>query len=107
VEIVETYDGVWYAPAPVLWESLRYSAQAQRHAGVASTAAALGWLEASSVTQAAAVEAATIEAELLDRGRQINALDVLFAGVVREAGRTIVTRDSDFERVEGLQVESY
>jgi tRNA(fMet)-specific endonuclease VapC len=64
-------------------------------------------LEASSVTQAAAVEAATIEAELLDRGRQINALDVLFAGVVREAGRTIVTRDSDFERVEGLQVESY
>ncbi|ADJ16949.1 PilT protein domain protein (plasmid) [Halalkalicoccus jeotgali B3] len=45
-----------------------------------------------------------IEAELLDQGTPINAVDMLIAGIVREAGATIVTRDSDFNRIEGLQV---
>jgi tRNA(fMet)-specific endonuclease VapC len=34
-------------------------------------------------------------------------MDVLIAGVVREAGGTIVTRDQDFARIDGLPVESY
>jgi tRNA(fMet)-specific endonuclease VapC len=57
------------------------------------------------VTGDAAREAALIEAELLEQGTPINALDMLIAGVVRDAGATLVTRDSDFDSVAGLDVE--
>ena len=107
VAVIEGYDGTWYAPTPVLWEMLRYGAQADRQDGVARTASALDWLEALPVSTAAVREAALIEAELLDRGAPINAVDMLIAGVVREAGGTIVTRDDDFEHVDGLTVETY
>jgi len=34
-------------------------------------------------------------------------MDALIAGVVREAGGTLVTRDSHFDRVAGLDVTTY
>lgn len=104
--VIEGYDGTWYVPTPVLWEALRYGAQSHRQDGVRKTASALDWLEPLDVTSAAVREAALIEAELLDQGTPINAVDMLIAGIVREAGATLVTRDRDFDRVEGLEVES-
>ncbi|KYH25008.1 tRNA(fMet)-specific endonuclease VapC [Halalkalicoccus paucihalophilus] len=102
--VIESYDGAWYLPIPVLWEALRYGAQASRKPGVTETEAALNWADPLPVTAGAVTEAAMIEAELLDQGTPINAVDMLIAGIVREAGATIVTRDSDFNRIEGLQV---
>lgn len=102
--VIESYDGAWYLPTPVLWETLRYGARASRKPGVIETEAALDWADPLPVTAGAVTEAALIEAELLDHGTPINALDMLIAGIVREAGATIVTRDSDFSRVDGLQV---
>jgi tRNA(fMet)-specific endonuclease VapC len=106
-EIIETYDGTWYTPTPALWEALRYGAQTQRQAGVTRTVSALDWAEPLPVTRNAVREAALIEAELLDQGTPINALDMLIAGIVREAGATLVTRDSDFDSVDGLDVEQF
>ncbi len=104
-EVIEAYRGTWYAPTPVLWEALRYSAQTQRREGVTRTVTALDWLAPLPVTGDAAREAALVEAELLEQGTPINALDMLIAGVVRDAGATLVTRDSDFDSVAGLDVE--
>lgn len=59
------------------------------------------------MTEAAAREAALVEAELLDTGHPINLGDVLVAGVCRHHGTGIVTRDDRFERVEGLEVIAY
>lgn len=106
-EVIEGYEGTWYAPTPVLWEMLRYGAQADRQEGVTRTVSALDWLEALPVTATTVREAALIEAELLDQGTPINAVDLLIAGVVREAGGTLVTRDSDFEHIQELTVEAY
>lgn len=104
-DVIESYRGVWYAPTPVLWEALRYGAQTKRREEVTETALALDWTEPLPATAAAVREAAVIEAELLDRGAPINAVDMLIAGIAREAGATIVTRDRDFSRVGGLAVE--
>jgi predicted nucleic acid-binding protein len=34
-------------------------------------------------------------------------MDILLAGIVRESKGTVITRDQDFGKVEGLDVESY
>lgn len=52
----------------------------------------------------AAEEAAEIRATLADRGESINKLDVLIAGVARQAGATVVAVDRDFGRVPDLDV---
>lgn len=106
-DVIESYTGTWYAPTPVLWEALRYAAQTQRRKGVATTVDALDWVAPLSLSRSAVREAACIEAELLDQGTPINPLDMLIAGVIREAGAVLVTRDSDFGRVDGLDVEQF
>lgn len=46
--------------------------------------------------------------ELLDRGERIGAVDVLLAGTARSHEMSVLTRNVDeFERVEGLAVETY
>jgi predicted nucleic acid-binding protein len=53
-------------------------------------------------------EAVQIQHELLDRGKRIGAVDVLIAGKARSHGMTVLTRNVDeFERVDGLAVETY
>lgn len=104
-DVIESYTGTWYAPTPVIWEALRYAAQTQRHKGVETTVAALDWLVPLPLSIDVVQEAACIEAELLDEGTPINPLDMLIAGVIREAGAVLVTRDSDFNHVDDLDVE--
>lgn len=55
---------------------------------------------------AAAAEAAEIRATLADRGDRINSLDMLIAGVAREADATVVAIDRDYGRVPDLDVRN-
>ena len=64
----------------------------------------LEWVEVVPFDEAAATEAAEIRDELRRTGTMIPSQDVMLAGVVREAGGTLVTRDDDFAAVEGLDV---
>jgi predicted nucleic acid-binding protein len=66
--------------------------------------AALAWSETLEFTAAAAREAATIRAGLLDPGTQMGAADAVVAGTAREADAELVTLDTDFERVPDLSV---
>lgn len=52
-------------------------------------------------------ESLVIAAELLDAGDRIKLGDALIAGVCRHNGARIVTRDHHFDRVDGLDVETY
>lgn len=52
----------------------------------------------------AAEEAAEIRAALADRGELINRLDMLIAGVARQADATVIAVDRDYGRVPGLDV---
>ena len=52
----------------------------------------------------AAEEAAEIRATLADRGDVINKLDMLIAGVARQAGASVVAVDRDYGRVPDLNV---
>lgn len=65
----------------------------------------LDWLEPVALTIGAAANAARIDAELHSNGEPMGSLDTLIAGVARDAGATVVTRDAHFERVANLDVE--
>lgn len=65
---------------------------------------ALDWTESLGFTEAAARDAARIRADLLAMGTPIGAADILIAGITRAEGATLITRDTDFERVPDLQL---
>jgi len=100
-------DEPMYAPTFALWEVLRGAARLDGVEGVDDLRAELEWLDPLPFSDAAAAEAATIEAELREGGDEINAADYPIAGTARNAGATVVTADSDFERVPGLDVVRY
>jgi len=54
-----------------------------------------------------AEEAAVVEKELMKEGKQINALDVLIAGIARKNGLILITNDKDFRKVRNLRAETY
>lgn len=52
--------------------------------------------------------AGTISGRLARRGRMLDPIDVQIAGMALAEGRPVLTRDTgDFERVAGLDVETY
>ena len=105
---LEANDGAEYAiPAVAYFEVLRGGARLRGPAGVADLVDQLAWADRLPLTPAGAREAALIDGELKDAGDDINLGDVLIAGNIREAGGTVLTRDGHFERVEGLDVETY
>lgn len=65
---------------------------------------ALAWADVIEFTEPAAQETAQIRADLLERGERINAMDMLIAGVAREANMILVATDEHFNRVPGLDV---
>lgn len=97
----------WFAPTVVLYEIYRYQARQAGADGISELEDSLEWLDPVPLTHAGVREAALIDAELMTAGTPINQMDVLIAGVTREAGGTLVTRDGDFATVENLDVESY
>ncbi|HTT44651.1 MAG TPA: type II toxin-antitoxin system VapC family toxin, partial [Thermoplasmata archaeon] len=54
-----------------------------------------------------AEEAARLGGELDRRGLAIGNLDLLIAAIVRTNRSILVTRDRDFQRIPGLQLETY
>jgi tRNA(fMet)-specific endonuclease VapC len=100
-------DKPFFAPSLVLFEVYRGAARVEGQAGVEQVVSSLDWVEPLPLTDAAAREAALVEAELLDAGERVNLGDTLVAGVCRHHGARIVTRDSHFDRVTDLEVIEY
>lgn len=100
-------DTPFFVPSLVSFEVYRGAARTGGREAVDRVISGLDWLDPLPLDEAAAREAALIEAELLDSGTRINLGDTLIAGVCRHHGATILTRDSHFDRVEGLVVETY
>lgn len=100
-------DRPFVAPSLALFEVYRGAARTGGQDQIGRAASALEWVDPLTLTDACAREAAVIEAELLDDGESINLGDVLIAGVCRHNSATLVTRDSDFDRVTDLDVTSY
>jgi len=96
-----------FAPTVALHEVFVGAARLRGVEDVEDAREDLDWVEPLELTADGAAEAALIEAELEDAGAKIEAMDTLIAGVVREAGGTLVTRDSHFDRVAGLDVQTY
>lgn len=97
----------WFAPTLALFEAYRGATRTAEREGIERVAEGVGWVEPLPLTDEAAKEAAVIEAELLDKGEPVNLGDVLIAGVCREAGARLVTRDEDFQCVDDLEVSTY
>lgn len=100
-------DKPFYTPSLALFEAYRGAATSAGRDGIDRVATGLEWIEPLAVTDGAAREAAVVEAELLEAGTPINLGDVLIAGVCRHNDARLVTRDDDFEKVDGLETVSY
>lgn len=95
-----------YVPTLVLYEVYRGSLFADGD-DVDDLAGALEWLHRLPMTESSVREAVEVERELRAEGRPINQLDVLIAGVVRDAGAELVTSDDHFQQVDDLSVVDY
>lgn len=93
-----------FVPTPALHETFIGAVRTRGEDGLEKVRSDLDWLEPVELTIGGAAEAAKIDEELHSSGEPIGPLDTLIAGVVREAGGTVVTRDDHFERVRGLRV---
>lgn len=72
---------------------------------IETVAESLSWVEVVPFTLGDAAEAASVRDELYSNGTPIPVPDMLLAGAARQAGGTVVTKDSDFEQVPDLPVE--
>lgn len=97
----------FFAPSLALFEVYRGGAKSAGSDGVERIVDALDWAEPLELNDAAAQEAAVIEAELEESGEPINLGDVLIAGICRHHGARLVTRDSHFADVPDLETEGY
>lgn len=75
--------------------------------GVDELRESLRWVDFLEFTVADAVEGARVDGELQATGEPIPVGDTMIAGVARNRGATLVTGDDHFERVDGLDVETY
>ena len=103
----ENREKPFFAPTLALFEAYRGAARTDGRDGLTRVTDALDWIEPLNQTEPVAREAARIEAELLEDGSPINLGDVLIAAVCRHNGGQLVTRDSHFEHVDGLETMSY
>jgi tRNA(fMet)-specific endonuclease VapC len=96
----------FHTSSVIMWElffgALNHPSTTQT---IKTVSESLDWVEIVPFTREDAVSAAHIRDELQSNGTPIPVPDVLLAGVVRQSGGTVVTRDRDFERVENLSVE--
>lgn len=67
----------------------------------------LPWVERLDYNRLHALEGARIREELEKKGQRIQHPDIMIAGVTRSLGVPLVTSDSGFERIDGLDVENH
>jgi tRNA(fMet)-specific endonuclease VapC len=91
-------------PTVVLHELYTGALRSGRGESVAEIRRELAGTQFVDFDDAAAAEAAEIRATLQDRGDLINYLDMLIAGVARNAGAAVVAVDRDYGRVPDLDV---
>ena len=104
-EFLESNDNIpLFVPIPALHETFIGAVRVRGDEGLERVRSDLDWLEPIALTIDGVAEAAKIDAELHRSGEPIGPLETLIAGVVREAGGTVVTCDDHFERVDGLDV---
>lgn len=82
---------------PCIYELLKFSQGAE----------ALFRKEALPLEEEDAAEAGRIYRELKREGNLIADVDILIAGIVRNRGLALVTRDKDFERIKGIDLRLY
>lgn len=63
--------------------------------------------EVAQADRAAAEAAAELANTLAAKGRQIQHLDTLVAGIAIARGAVLVTRDKDFKGIAGLRIENW
>jgi tRNA(fMet)-specific endonuclease VapC len=85
--LADNRDAPFHAPGLSLFEVYSGAARSGGHEALSRAADSLEWVEPLPLTDAAAREAAMVEAELLDDGERINLGDVLIAGICRHQGR--------------------
>lgn len=96
-----------HAPTVALFEVYRGVLRAELPGGLEAATDALEWTIPLPFSEPAARETARVEHELRTAGEQINYADRQIAGIARNAGATLVTRDRGFRRVDGLDVVRY
>lgn len=64
-------------------------------------------LEIAAFDEAAAKEAAEIEAECMRSGKIMGVEDLMIAAITTVTGEKLVTRDTDFSRIPGLRLLKY
>lgn len=101
----ENENATFAAPSVVVYEIYRGAARTGR--GVEAAVEDFGWVRTVGFGDDEAQTAARLYADLLEDGERINSADVLIAAVVMENGGRLVTSDSDFSRVDGLDVVDY
>jgi predicted nucleic acid-binding protein len=106
-EFLISHQQPFFAATVSLHEVFVGAARLRGDDGVADVQHDLDWVQPLELTAEGAAEAAIIDAELQAAGTPIGAMDTLIAGVVREAGATLVTADDHFERVDGVSVVDY
>jgi len=88
-----------------LWELYAGAERSDKKGdSIAAIDDSLDWIDVIGFSRSAAQEGARIRARLFDQGTQINAVDVLIAGVARDSGADLVAMDRDFDNVDGLNV---
>lgn len=96
-----------FSPTLALFEVYNGAARSDRDEHLEEVIAGLDWIEPLPLTESAAREAAEIRGELHEAGEPVNLGDVLIAGVCRDVGAKIVSRDDHFDRIPGVEVLRY
>jgi len=95
----------YVVPTLALWELYAGAERSDKQGdSIAAIDDSLDWIDVIGFSRSAAQEGARIRAQLFEQGTQINAVDVLIAGVARDCGADLVAMDQDFEHVDGLNV---
>ena len=95
----------YVVPTLTLWELYAGVERSDKQGdSIAAIDDSLDWIDVIGFSRSAAQEGAQIRAQLFEQGKQINAVNVLIAGVALECGADLVAMDRDFEAVDGLNV---
>ena len=101
----ENENSPFAAPSVVMYEIYRGAARTGR--GVETATEDFGWIQTVGFGEREAQTAARLYADLLDDGERINSADILIAAVVIENGGRLVTSETDFSRIDGLDLVEY